>query len=228
MMNQSWSWLPFGNGTAEGFCDQRAFQMIRCCPGHDFAAVKVHDCSQIEPAFQRGDIRNISYPNFVGSAGRLGLAQAIGRDLQAMVAVGSPGTKSRAVQPAQAGLSHQACNAISSTGMLLLVESPGNARTAVSFAGIAVGLSDQRQYNEVAPSPQPGLANEPGVVATARNAQFPTKQGNVKFHRERFHLGISFCGGSSESMPRDFFRISLCVETRSNSRRSLWFSISNC
>src|SRR4051812_34837494 len=144
MVDEPRSRSPFGNGTRESFLNQGAFQVIRCGPAHNSAAVKVHHCRQIEPALNRRNIRNISDPNLVGSAGRFSLAQAIGRDLQAVVAVSRLGMKSSPLQPTQAHLAHQACDTIATTWMFLLVESLGDAWTAVSFAGGFGGLCDHR------------------------------------------------------------------------------------
>src|SRR5579859_1342855 len=145
-----------------------------------------------------------------------------------MITIGGAWTKRALLQPPNAVSAHQARHPMSPAGMVAAFEFPGHPRTAITTPGFLVNLDNHRPKLLIAQLPAAGLALEPRIVATARKPQDLTDPRRWKFHRQRFHLGISFCGGSSESMPRDFFRMSRWVLTRSNSRRSRWFSMRSC
>ena len=155
-----------------------------------------------------GDVGDVAHPHPVRFAGCRTFFEPVGRDWQWVIAVGGARAEGPFLQSAQAVLAHESSNAVAAATVILLFERLSHARAAIGFAGQSVDLNNQRQQLVIGPLALAGLAFEPGIVAAAREAQHSTDLRQRKFHRESFHLGIPFCGGSSESMPRDFFRIS--------------------
>src|SRR5467141_2145402 len=111
--------------------------------------------------------------------------------------------------------------------VVFIFKRSGHARTAIGFASLVPGFDDERPELLIGELALAGLAMAPLVITAAGDAQHPTDLSQRKFHREGFHLGIPFCSGGSERMPRDFFRISLCVRRYSFSWRKRWFSTSS-
>src|SRR5206468_7937686 len=212
----------------ERLLDERSFEVVSRGPAHDLAAAQVHDGGQIKPALGGGNVGDVAHPHLVGFAGCNPFFEPVGRDWQWVIAVGGARAKGPFLQSAQAVMAHESSNAMAAATVILLFERLSHARAAIGFAGRSVDLHNERQQLVIGPLALAGLAFEPGIVAAAGEAEHLTDLGQRKFHRESFHLGIPFCGGSSESMPRDFFRISRWVVTRSRSRRSCWFSINSC
>ena len=64
----------------EGSEDQGGVDPFAHGPADDFAAVKVEDPSEVEPAFVGFDIGDVSDPDLMGSRGRRRLCQAMGSD----------------------------------------------------------------------------------------------------------------------------------------------------
>src|SRR5689334_21982338 len=111
--------------------------------------------------------------------------------------------------------------------LVLAFEFASDPWAAISLTAQGVSAPDEGQKLAIGLLALAGLALQPRIIAAARDCKESAEPSERKFHRLSFHLGIPFCDGSSESMPRDFFRISRCWVTRSSSRRKRWFSSSS-
>ena len=185
--------------------------MIGRCPAQHFAAAKVHNDSQIDPALDGGHIGNVSDPNLIGPGGRACAEQAVGSDRLVVVAIGGAWPKSRFLQANNAFLTHESSDPVPTARLIFLAQLAGDARAAIALATLAMDLFDTLQQLLVLELPAAGLAAAPGVIPAARYFQEGAEFFDWKFHCHSFYLGISFCSGGSESMPRDFFKMSRCV-----------------
>src|SRR5262249_15758926 len=82
--------------------------------------------------------------------------------------------------------------------------------------------TDVRQQDGILPGSRSGfgLALAPGVVTATADLQSLGQLGNTEFVAHFLDQGIPFGGGTSERMPRAFFKISRCRRKRSFSSRS--------
>ena len=67
----------------------------------------------------------------------------------------------------------------------------------------------------------------PLIIAAAWDLEHPAQELDGVLRRKLLYHGIPFCGGSWESMPRDFFRISLSWRAMASSFLSRRFSSSS-
>jgi hypothetical protein len=89
----------------------------------------------------------------------------------------------------------------------------GDARTAVSLPTLGKSLLDVLEQLGIGLLAWAGNPLAPLVKAAAGHCQNPAEVADRILRCEFFNHGIPFRSGSCESMPRDFFRISLsrCV-----------------
>src|SRR5206468_4833606 len=199
--------------------------MIRGGPTHHFTAAKVHHHGQIDPALYCGHIGNVRDPYPIRLRGRCGGFKVVGRDGLVVIAVGGAWPKSRLLQGGNTFLAHEASDPVAAAGVMFFAQLARHARAAIGLATLPMDLFDADEQLLIVALAPAGFASEPGVIPAARHPQKGTELLDWKFHCHSFYLGISFCSGPSESMPRDFFRMSRCWPTRSSSRLSRSISI---
>src|SRR5262245_62848176 len=83
-----------------------------------------------------------------------------------------------------------------------------DARAAVAMAVLLVNTGYAPNQCNIGLSPKALSRLEPAVKAAARQPQNLTELRHRIFGGQAFHEGKSFCSGSSERMPKAFFRIS--------------------
>src|SRR4029077_4481989 len=204
-------------GLCEGCFHQRTFQSITQGPADDLAAVEIHNCGQVDPAAGGPEVSNIGHPRLIDPGQLPSLGEAIGSSAIEMVAVGRAGTKGSFGFGADLVATHQASDAIFTAGHLLASQLPCNPRAAVGLATVRKDLAHLLQQLLVGLGTGTGSFLSPVIIATAGNFQNPAKGSSRIFSRQSSDHGIPFCDCLEESMPRDFFRISLSWRTVSNS-----------
>src|SRR5579884_689567 len=122
---------------------------------------------------------------------------------------------------------HQPCHALFSTGDVFPPQLLRDARAAVTLAAVGKYPRYLRQQLLIGLGAGAWRMLAPMIVTAARHGQGGTKVLNRKLPCQLFDHGIPFCRGSAESMPRDFFKISLCWRRLSTSFLSRMFSCSS-
>src|SRR5580765_2859569 len=201
----------------QGFFDQRALKSVTQGPADDFAAIEIHHCSQIDPASGAADIGNVGYPGLVDAGGQAVLLETIGHGAIEVLAIGSAGTEG----PFGLGLyviaTHQPSDAIFTASNLLGLQVTGNTRAAIPLVALSKDLAYLLQELLIGLIPRARSAGAPLIIAAAWNFQNSAEGAHRVLSRQGWDHGIPFCDCLEESMPRDFFRISLSWRTVSNS-----------
>src|SRR5579884_1383340 len=122
---------------------------------------------------------------------------------------------------------HQPCHALFTTGDIFPSQLLRNARTAVTVAAVGKHPRDLHQQLLVGLGARARHWLAPTIVTATGHAQGGAEVLNCKLPCHLFYHGIPFCRGSAESMPRDFFKISLCWRRLSTSFLSRMFSCSS-
>src|SRR5262249_53852105 len=73
----------------EGFFDQRTLEGVSQGPADDLAAIKIHDCGQINPASGAADIGDVGHPDLVKPSRQALFPEAVGSGAIEVLAVGS-------------------------------------------------------------------------------------------------------------------------------------------
>src|SRR5262245_46217851 len=210
----------------QGFFHQRCFQGPTDRPADDFATTQIHNPSQINPARYSPHVSDISHPGQIGSARHLQLLKSIGSHRFKMPAVGCARSKRPLLPGADTMELHQAGHPVLAAKNILSFQLPGDPWTAVGSSTQPMRLPNTTQQLIVGTLPRPRNFCAPSIVTAAPDLERLAKSLNRKFPGQLGNHGIPPCSGSVESMPRDFFKISLCCRKASFSLLSLRFSCS--
>ena len=196
---------------ARAFRYQRGVDVLAHGPANEPAAVEVQDAGQIEPAFLGGNIGDVREPDLVGSSGLGSFGQAVGGDGLVVVTVGGLDPIAALLAAAQAGLLHEAGDAVAAVAASLFAQLIDDARAAVGLAALGMnrfdllgqGLIGQRARARSRAS------IEPVVVAAGGDFQMLAQEQDrvIGFHRVDPFITL---GGGSERMPSVFFKMSRC------------------
>src|SRR5262245_567937 len=126
-----------------------------------------------------------------------------------MLAIGRTRTKGAFGFGTDIVAAHELGHAIFTAGDLHPPQLPSNARAAVGLAALFKDSADLLQELLVGLGAWSGNLAPPSVVATAGDFQYPAEAANRIFRRQGADHDIPFCDCFEESMPRDFFWISL-------------------
>jgi hypothetical protein len=198
--------LAMLDGHAQGGQDQGALKIILHGPADDPAAVEIHDCGQVEPAFASRDVGDIADPDLVDASGGRPLGQVIGRDGMIMVAVGGADAKRAPASSHQAPFSHEPFDALMVAVLATGLELVSQARAAVVLFGLQKEAFNEKKELLIVLLARAGLAFAPRVVRAAGQPQSAAEIGDRIEWLELFH-SLAALGGV-ERMARVFFRIS--------------------
>src|SRR5262245_2753653 len=210
----------------QGFFHQRCFQGPTDRPAYDFATTQIHNPGQINPASDGPHVSDISHPGQIGPQRGLEFLKSIGSHRFKVSAVGGSRSKRPLLPGSDTMELHQAGHSILATNNILSFQLPGDPWTAVGGSTLAMSLSNTLQQPIVGTLPLPRNFCAPSIVTAAPDLERLAKSLNRKFPSQLCNHGIPPCSGSVESMPRDFFKISLCCRKASFSLLSLRFSCS--
>lgn len=175
-------------------------------PADDFAAVEIHDCSQIKPALTSGQIGDVGDPGLVGSIGRSVLSKSIGKAGRA--GGRGFGTVTAFLHAPQAEGTHQAGDAIFSDLPALLAQSGAEARAAIGLAALRMEALQFCQELMLLLGAARRSPMAPGIVAAFGDAKESAEALDGVMSCHTMNQGI--LGGSvgPESIPKAFFNIS--------------------
>jgi hypothetical protein len=175
---------------------QRGGQRVTHRPANAPAAAPVQNPRHIEEAFLSFHIGDVSHPDGIGTCGLIPLQQPVGSHRQVVVTVGQAhGVEPPPQATVQADLSHQPGDAHAATGLAVVTQPVGDARTAVSLTAFLMRLLDQRQQCCVGLRPMTRRAARPRVIPAGRHFQCGAQQVHGVFVAHGFHKLKSFPDG---------------------------------
>jgi len=212
-----------GSGTAinqcllEGFFHQSGFQRMAGGPADDFSTVKVHDGGQIKPALRGMHVSDVADPDVIGRLGFWLVAKQITGDGMRVIGVGGFGFERPFLTGFEVQGAHVPGHPVTATANAQPLQTNRQARAAIHLAMGDKEAGESLAQLLVSQCPPAGAAAQPGIVGTARHAQHLADILDGVLLGHKLDQGIPL-GGTSDSMPMAFFRISWCS-------LSFWFSL---
>jgi len=107
-------------------------------PSDNPAAAEIHDGRQIQPAFGRGNISDVSDPGVIDPSGLGQGLEPIGCDGLIVLAVGGARAPGAFLQATEAAVAHQASHAMTPDRLALSTQLPMNPWSAIGVAAARV------------------------------------------------------------------------------------------
>ncbi len=145
------SWLAVLERHVERGHDQRGVDPFAHGPTDDLSAVKVKDAGEVKPTFLGLDVGDVGDPDLIGCRGRWSLRQAIGHDGVVVVAVGGLDAVAALLAAAEASLTHEAGDSLTSMTMPAGPQFPDDSGTAIGLACLVSGGTDSPTRKSAVP-----------------------------------------------------------------------------
>ena len=172
-------------------------------------------------------VRHVRDPDFTTSAGSgEPVAPTDGGNRATATALRGLRFEAAAWSRAQASRSHESPHSAFAQAMAPLAKTIGKPWPAIGLPTLSKSLLQFCDQLGILLLAAAGTAIAPIVITTTRNRQHLAEHSHGMLGRQSLNLLIA-CFHVVERMPRDFFKISRCSVTRSNSALSRRFSASS-
>ena len=142
-VEQQFGWMTaMEQGHCESIHDEWGIDTITHGPADHFAAVKIQDPCEEEPAFLGVDVGDIRDPDLIGLHGPRSLRQTIGGDGVVVVAVRRLNAIPTLLAATKTLLPHEACHAVATAGLAPVSQLGDHARAAIGLAALGVNGQD--------------------------------------------------------------------------------------
>jgi hypothetical protein len=176
MMDQTGSRVSARDRALQGGDRQRPFQPVTCGPAHDLPPVQIDDDSEVQPALDGPDVRDVSTPFLVRALGCKVLVEQIGRYGPGMLTVGGA-LEATSLTRDKAVLAHKAGYAMSPDLMAIVYQVTMHARAAIAAVRQCKRRADMGKIYHVLPLTVTSRTVAPGkepTLADAKDTTHPT------------------------------------------------------